>query len=748
MGLGPATGSNADRTLMACGTAANEAGLPGGHVPHGSPTERIRMRNQNPAQPEKIEQPAMAPNAKAGQNQPAVEQLMEEALREKMSGKTVLYHKCKSVLTESSEFAKKGLCTGYVLNFAESCCFTCPYCYVGSDAHKRIHKSLDGHKHQDVVMFRKNGDKNGLAMLEANLKKLAPEKKAAKEVLFTATLADPAANMKIVRMTAAGITRIFQETNWDVRILSKSNLLPKLVELVPKEFKARMILGVSTGTLDDKLALAIEAGAPLVSKRRDALLWLQDNGYRTFGMICPSLPLEGGQEAYDEASRAMCEAIRVDRCEHVWAEPLNRRGANLAATIEALRAAGFNNEADTVKRTFAAGQKAVWDDYAQKTFEAHAKNIPPEKLRFLHYPTKDSLVWWEGKVNKGAVLLGGDADDSEAEAEKANDAAPAPAGANGQGKFFAALKRITVPSTELAGQDIPECQPVLDDWFLEGDYGIIHGNRGVGKTFHVLNMAVAISGGEKCGPWQANGAAKTLYVDGEMSHGEIDSRLKRLGAGDNLLVAHHEALFNLAGVTFNLERPDQQRDLAALVQAEDVKVLILDNLSVLFPRLSANNDNDGWEAIKEWLLEFRRLKVSVILVGHNGTNNELRGGTRKQDDASWVIRLDHRNGMKGEEGARFTSQFTKNRHAQRDPADVDWVFTAGKGKDAKMKVLATIAKEAEFRQLVEKGETSATKIANQLGVEKGTVSKWAKAGVAAGWMKVDGKGNQRKYAKA
>src|SRR5947208_2637146 len=52
----------------------------------------------------------------------------------------------------------------------------------------------------------------------------------------------------------------------------------------------RMIFGVSTGTFDDRLAAAFEEGTPLVSKRINSLHVLQDNGFRTYAMVCPSLP--------------------------------------------------------------------------------------------------------------------------------------------------------------------------------------------------------------------------------------------------------------------------------------------------------------------------------------------------------------------------------------------------------------------------------------------------------------------------
>ena len=684
-----------------------------------------------------------APGADAGG-------MMKKALLETMNGKPVLYHE-GNILTKGSAFVHKQLVTepGWTLNLGDRCVFLCAYCYENHDrnAYSRIKKvpGLNGCDHCSVVVRREDA----LNKLKIQLQTIPRAQRFpnTKTVVFTATHVDPAPNVRLAKESAEALTLIFENTNWDVRVLSKSSLIRKLAELVPEQFKDRMILGLSTGTLDNKLAQAIERKTPLVSKRIEALHWLQDNGFRTFGMLCPNLPLEGGQEAYDAFSRDICNAIRIDRCEHVWAEVLNTRKYrdqdSTSATVQALRDAGYIAEADNVKRIFADGNKADWEDYARKTFEAHAKNIPPEKLRFLHYPLKAAAPWWKEREEGGAILLKNDELAPAPAAEKDKNGAVAPARAGEPGTLYKALQQIAVPCTELGGQEIPKCQPVLDDWFMEGDYGIIHGDRGVGKTFLVLSMAVAISGGGKCGPWKANGAPKTLYVDGEMPHGEINMRQQGLGAGENLIVAHHEALFQHAEATFNLAHPAQQNDLARYIDEERVRVLILDNLSVLFPSLSANNDNDDWEPIKKWLLVLRRRKVSVILVGHNGSNGELRGGTRKQDDAAWVIRLDRPPGMEGD-GAMFVSQFTKNRHAQRDPADVKWVFKTNKN-DGVTNVSATLMPEAEFRRLVESGETSATKIAAKLGVEKGTVAKWAEAAGKAGWMKIDGKGNKAKY---
>ena len=651
----------------------------------------------------------------------------ENSRREMMNGKPVLYHECKSVLTQSEAFAHKLLSTGPVLNFGEACCYWCVYCYVESEACKRIHETLNGSKHTDVIVRRICGDKDGLAMLESNLGEWSRDEKGAKHVCFTATHVDPAANMDLVRETAAGITRIFEETNWEVRILSKSNLLPQLVGLIPEKYHQRLILGVSTGTLDDDLAKALEIGAPLVSKRLESLRWLQDNGFRTFGMICPSLP----QKDYGEFSEAICEAIRVDRCEHVWAEPINGRGKNIAATVSALSEAGYHWEADEIGRIFASGARAEWDNYAKATFTAHAKNVPPEKLRFLHYPTQDSLAWWQEHTGQGAVLLGAGALNAEQkQAEQPDKAGPIVVA----GHLAEALRKSIVPCTELSNLGIPKRRKVLGEWFMEGDYGIIYAERGLGKTWMVLGMATAMAGGSACGPWKANGSWKTLYVDGEMPVESIDQRIQGMGASHELMVLNHEALFHLGNETINLAQPSAQEALTDYILEHKVQVLVLDNLSCLFSGVK-ENEGDAWEPIKRWFLKLRRQRISVILVHHAGKNGEMRGTSKREDDVFWTIRLEETS-EELQDGAQFISKFTKDRNSQREQTPLEWRFLTT--ADGKVQIQAqSVASLAAFRELVEGGETSATSIAAKLGVTKGTVSKWAKQADKDGWMNIE-----------
>lgn len=193
-------------------------------------------------------------------------------------------------------------------------------------------------------------------------------------VIFNSTTVDVVANMELLRETAEACNLILDHTHFQIRLLSKSYRLPKLIadNLISERHHRRIIFGFSTGTLDDKVAKAIETGTPLVSHRLKSLHWLQDRGLRTFGMIFPSLP----QTDHASFSREICDAIRATDCEHVWAEVINLRGKSLQRTLDGLSRHRLLTEAEMMKAVSGPGSTARWDEYARATFET-----PPPMFR-------------------------------------------------------------------------------------------------------------------------------------------------------------------------------------------------------------------------------------------------------------------------------------------------------------------------------------------------------------------------------
>ena len=328
-----------------------------------------------------------------------------------MNGKPVFSRPAKTVINFESHFKEKLLCDGLTFSLGDACTYSCAFCYVPDLIRKLratpVMAGIEG-RHEDIVVRRANG----LAVLWDQLvdRNGRPKFKnpGDRRVIYASPLVDVAGNLLLAQETIEACKIILELTNWHIRLLSKSNLLPKVAEgLEGTEAtkgtkgtaRERVIYGVSTGTLDDGLARAFEAGTPLVSKRLASLYWLQDHGYRTFGMVCPSLP----QADYPKFAREMATAIRADRCEHVWAEVINLRGESFKRTINALCDGGFNEEAEWLAE--AGDCKWKWELYAKATFLAHADVLARGKLRFLQYVTPETRPWWTSKAWRGAVVL-------------------------------------------------------------------------------------------------------------------------------------------------------------------------------------------------------------------------------------------------------------------------------------------------------------------------------------------------------
>jgi len=333
------------------------------------------------------------------------------SMRKVMNGKPVLSRDANTVLSDSEAFREKMLCDGLIYNPGDACAYSCTYCYVGAMLRyltPPVIKEYNACTSQclgfgDVVIRRVNA----LALLKGQLLTKSGArrfKQGDNRMLFTSSTVDLAANMELLRETADACNLILEHTDLQIRLLSKSSLLHRLIgdKMIPKRYHHRLIFGFSTGTLDDDVAGAIEKGTAKVSKRIESLHWLQDRGLRTFGMICPSLP----QADYGKFSRDICKEIRVRKCEHVWAEPLNVRGQSLIKTIGALQNAGLRTEADRLASVSGPKNKAAWEKYSRATFLAHTKNVPPHKLRFLQYVTKATAGWWDGQRAHGALPLG------------------------------------------------------------------------------------------------------------------------------------------------------------------------------------------------------------------------------------------------------------------------------------------------------------------------------------------------------
>ena len=340
--------------------------------------------------------------------------------RKTMNGKPVFEVPAQSVVNWQSGFGHKLLCDSLTFSTGSACAYSCQFCYVPAlmtkSPHMEVPRSL-AMPLEDVVIRRTNAVEALRSQLIAakegkGKNALLFEPSERPRVIYSSPLVDVAANKDLCDETLAACLAILELSPWTIRLLSKSNMLPRIAAGIPEKWKSRIIYGVSTGTLNNDLARAFEQGTPLVSKRIESLHQLQDTGHRTFGMICPSLPMPDNRpEAYEEFAREMYLAIRGDRCEHTWAEVINLRGDSMTRTVNALMEGGFSEEANALARV--STDKKAWEDYSRATFVAHAPFYAQGKLRFLQYVNNENIGFWMTKRRMGAVLLGKAAGQSE-----------------------------------------------------------------------------------------------------------------------------------------------------------------------------------------------------------------------------------------------------------------------------------------------------------------------------------------------
>lgn len=300
-------------------------------------------------------------------------------------------------------------------------------------------------------------------------------------------------------------------------------------------------------------------------------------------------------------------------------------------------------------------------------------------------------------------------------------------------------------SAGLAQLNVPPREPILGDWFRQGDLGFIFGARGLGKTWLAMHLARQIAEGGQVADWNVLKPRCALYVDGEMPLDGIRERDVALASGGTgeVFYLQHEALFHHTGKVLNLTSESVQSALLEHCQRNNIEAVFLDNLSCLFTGIK-ENDADAWELVLPWLLDLRRNRIAAVFIAHAGRNGFMRGTSRREDAAFWVIQLTEA-GDAGEiqNGARFVTRFVKNRNAtEQECPPLEWNFCKPKEEARAHVSWKRLSTPELFRQWIEDGLTGASDIAAELGLSKGQVSKLAKQGMTAGWLKKAG----REYA--
>lgn len=305
----------------------------------------------------------------------------------------------KDGIKKNPEFSKKGLCN-YSAGIGVRCGHQCGYC--SSDPMMRTHKAF--------IFIGLSSFVRGFAIVDPDsperIKRQIPKNLTEEDTIQLSTIDDAwSPEARHYDLGRRVMEVLLEETPAQIRVLTKSAEIVKDFDLFEK-YKDRIIMGLSTGIPRSRedYARAVEPNASTVAERLDALKLAHDMGMRTYGMLCPVLPLVGDST---EALEEMFDDVLNCGAEDIWLEPVNARGKAFVNTRDLLIRAGLPMEAEAVD---AIRTVKVWSQYTHDLIEksiavAESKGVL-QKLHILLYPSGltsehelalremgDSIIW-------------------------------------------------------------------------------------------------------------------------------------------------------------------------------------------------------------------------------------------------------------------------------------------------------------------------------------------------------------------
>lgn len=299
------------------------------------------------------------------------------------------------------------------------------------------------------------------------------------------------------------------------------------------------------------------------------------------------------------------------------------------------------------------------------------------------------------------------------------------------GGHFQPCERMTlIPANELVTLSIPPRKKHWGNYIQSNQTGMIYGERGGGKTWQAMGIAISIA---TCTEFLGNkpkNARRVNYLDGEMDLVTFQQRMRQicesLGVKPpaNLKVFTPESFTDLLP---SINTSEGQKLIDKMLGTE-WDVLIVDNYSAWSS--DGRETAEAWAPFMRWMLGHKRAGRTVIVIHHSGKAGKQRGSSKHEDALDWSINLLADKQAPQDGALRFSLVWEKARHLasdqiapiavtmrQGEDGVLTWKHQQGTHKDPKI---------AKALKLHEQGKSN-TEIAFELGVDRTTVGRWRKA---------------------
>jgi len=166
---------------------------------------------------------------------------------------------------------------------------------------------------------------------------------------------------------------------------------------------------------------------------------------------------------------------------------------------------------------------------------------------------------------------------------------------------------------DFLSMEFPVRENILAPWLNTQGLAMVHGIRGLGKTFFVIGIAMAVTSGGSFLKWKANKPYGVLHLDGEMPAVTLQERYCQFIVSNAL-----ETTAPLRIITPDLQEfgmPDlstHEGQQALEPHLEGISLVIVDNISTMC-KGGRENEAESWLPVQEWALKLRTRGISVLL---------------------------------------------------------------------------------------------------------------------------------------
>lgn len=298
-----------------------------------------------------------------------------------------------------------------------------------------------------------------------------------------------------------------------------------------------------------------------------------------------------------------------------------------------------------------------------------------------------------------------------------------------------------ISAADFLEYELPKTEFLLYPLIPQNGLSLLYAERGAGKTFMAMAIAIAAASGFDFLNFKADKPRRVLYIDGEMDAREMQDRLNLLIAGfesEGKTVIRENINLFLSGLQDNATMPDLATPIGQRqveLYAKNADLIIVDNIFSLYTA-GRENDADSWVKYNEWSRKMRAMGKSILWLHHTGKDKTRgpRGSSAIEAILNTSIALEVSSNHKANDGAEVVAEYHKSRGVSGDdvrPFAAKLVSVRDNDNQIIALKWATMetpqdAERNEITELHAAGKTIA-EISEETGIKKSTVHRRLKA---------------------